>query len=173
MTGDFGGGARDPRIGWFAMKWIALVLCLWVVGCGDDDRPTDAAVSPDVPAERDAEVDAAPGDAGDDATAADASPGDAGADAAVADAGDDAPTPDAGDDAAVEQDAGPPLVCMRTGCSRQVCSDMDVITTCEIRPWYVCFDSATCEEQPGRTCGWTPTPELMRCLEENGAPDGL
>jgi hypothetical protein len=58
--------------------------------------------------------------------------------------------------------------CYRGGCSGQVCSDdPDVITTCEWRDEYACYQAATCERQPNGRCGFTPTPELDACL---GAP---
>jgi hypothetical protein len=54
--------------------------------------------------------------------------------------------------------------CMKTGCSSQVCSDHDVITTCEWRPEYACYQKATCERQPDGNCGFTTTRELTSCL---------
>jgi len=58
--------------------------------------------------------------------------------------------------------------CMVTGCSGQVCAEKELITTCEYRPEYACFKTATCERQPNGRCGWTPTAELKTCLEKNG-----
>jgi len=55
--------------------------------------------------------------------------------------------------------------CFVGGCSGQVCSDQDgVITTCEWRDEYACYQTATCERQATGECGWTPTPELETCL---------
>lgn len=55
--------------------------------------------------------------------------------------------------------------CFVGGCSGQVCSDRDdVITTCEYRPEYACYQDATCEEQFDGTCGWTETEALAACL---------
>lgn len=54
--------------------------------------------------------------------------------------------------------------CMKTGCSGQVCSDEEVITTCEFKPEYECFKRAACERQKNGECGFTQTPELLRCL---------
>ena len=65
----------------------------------------------------------------------------------------------------------PPVVgkgdCRPTGCSGQVCSDEDVITTCEFRPEYACYKEsfAKCERQPGGQCGWTPNERLNQCLK--------
>ena len=43
---------------------------------------------------------------------------------------------------------------------RLVRSTEDVITTCEYRPEYACYQSATCTAQADGQCGWTMTPEL-------------
>jgi uncharacterized protein DUF6748 len=59
--------------------------------------------------------------------------------------------------------AGKP--CMRTGCSGQVCSDQEVITTCEFKPEYECLKKAACERQKNGDCGFTQTPELLACLK--------
>ncbi len=55
--------------------------------------------------------------------------------------------------------------CHPTGCSGQVCSDEEVITTCEFRAEFACYKSATCERQTNGACGWTPSPSLTACLE--------
>jgi hypothetical protein len=54
--------------------------------------------------------------------------------------------------------------CIKTGCSSQVCADHDVITTCEWRPEYACYQKAACERQADGNCGFTKTPELTACL---------
>jgi hypothetical protein len=54
--------------------------------------------------------------------------------------------------------------CMKTGCSSQVCSDQEVITTCEYRTEYECYKRAACERQRNGECGWTMTQELTECL---------
>ena len=56
--------------------------------------------------------------------------------------------------------------CMITGCSGQVCGENDVITTCEYRPEYACYEQAVCERQAGGQCGWTLTAAMGRCLQE-------
>lgn len=55
--------------------------------------------------------------------------------------------------------------CMKTGCSGQVCSDKEVMTTCEYRAEYECYKKATCERQANGDCGFTQTPELVACLK--------
>lgn len=57
--------------------------------------------------------------------------------------------------------------CFKTGCSGQVCSDEEVITTCEWRTEYECYKAAKCERQSNGKCGFTETPELRRCLRRN------
>ena len=54
--------------------------------------------------------------------------------------------------------------CRATGCSGQVCSDKDVVTTCEFRQEYACYQKAKCERQATGECGWTQTAELASCL---------
>jgi hypothetical protein len=64
------------------------------------------------------------------------------------------------------QTGGPvqPKRCFKTGCSSHVCSDRDVITTCEFRPEYACYQKAACERQRNGECGFTQTAELRACL---------
>lgn len=58
--------------------------------------------------------------------------------------------------------------CRVTGCSGQICSDEDIITTCEYKAEYACYRTTKCERQNppagGGKCGWTPTEELVVCL---------
>jgi hypothetical protein len=54
--------------------------------------------------------------------------------------------------------------CFRSGCSSQVCTDHNVITTCEWREEYACYQKAACERQKNGECGFTQTPELKACL---------
>ena len=56
--------------------------------------------------------------------------------------------------------------CIKTGCSSQVCSDKEVITTCEWRREYECYRSARCERQASGECGFTPSRELTACLRQ-------
>ena len=54
--------------------------------------------------------------------------------------------------------------CKISGCSGQICSDEDVMTTCEYKDEYACYKTAKCERQEDSRCGWTPTEELVACL---------
>jgi hypothetical protein len=56
--------------------------------------------------------------------------------------------------------------CMKTGCSGQICSDEEVVTTCEYRTEYECYKKAKCERQANGECGFTKTPELTSCLNK-------
>lgn len=57
-------------------------------------------------------------------------------------------------------------VCKKTGCSLQLCSDKDIVTTCEYLTEYACYRTARCEKQANGSCGWTMSDELDRCLAE-------
>jgi hypothetical protein len=58
--------------------------------------------------------------------------------------------------------------CFVGGCSGQICSDQEgVISTCEWREEYACYQDATCERQASGECGWTPTATLNACLADN------
>ncbi len=61
-------------------------------------------------------------------------------------------------------------VCRPTGCSNQVCSDTDVVTTCEYRSEYACYQTAFCARQSDGKCGWTQTTDLKKCID--AAPKG-
>lgn len=54
--------------------------------------------------------------------------------------------------------------CIKTGCSKQICSDHTVMSTCEWREEYQCYRKAACERQADGNCGFTKTPELTSCL---------
>jgi hypothetical protein len=55
-------------------------------------------------------------------------------------------------------------LCRLSGCSREICSDHDVITPCIWRPEFGCYKTALCEVQPDGKCGWTMTAELKACV---------
>ena len=61
-------------------------------------------------------------------------------------------------------DRGSMKPCFKTGCSSQICADHNVVSTCEFRPEYECYQKATCERQSNGNCGFTKTPELTACL---------
>lgn len=58
--------------------------------------------------------------------------------------------------------------CYIGGCSSQVCSDEEgVSSTCEFREEYACYRTAKCERQATGQCGWTETSELSMCLNSS------
>ncbi len=60
--------------------------------------------------------------------------------------------------------------CGSGGCSHSTCAkrgSTEPITTCEWKPEYKCYWTATCKLQPGRTCGWSPTDDLKECLAKH------
>ncbi|MEA2747994.1 MAG: hypothetical protein QOI41_2137 [Myxococcales bacterium] len=62
----------------------------------------------------------------------------------------------------------PAAACVPSGCSGQICADHSVISTCEFRPEYACYQTATCARQADGACGWTSTPALTSCLANAG-----
>jgi|GEM_PF-5798143 len=65
--------------------------------------------------------------------------------------------------------------CRKTGCSGQICSDIDIVTTCEFRQEYACYQNARCERQATGECGFTQTSELSTCLAQGsfGTQNGI
>jgi len=57
--------------------------------------------------------------------------------------------------------------CVRTGCSGQICAEQHMVTTCDWKPSYACYQQATCERQADNTCGFTSTPALTSCIANN------
>lgn len=58
--------------------------------------------------------------------------------------------------------------CFVGGCSSQICSDdPGIVSTCEWKEEYACYRGATCERQPDGRCGWTPTEDLLSCIENS------
>jgi eight-cysteine-cluster-containing protein len=54
--------------------------------------------------------------------------------------------------------------CIKTGCSGQICSDHDVMSTCEYADFYACYQNAECTVQDDGQCGWTQTSSLQQCI---------
>jgi hypothetical protein len=57
-----------------------------------------------------------------------------------------------------------PKACMKTGCSGTVCSDKDVITTCQVSPTDACYVGASCGQQADGSCGFSLTPAQEACI---------
>lgn len=68
----------------------------------------------------------------------------------------------------------PSGACAKAGCSGTICADAEkapgIVTTCEFRPEYACYQNAACERQPSGECGFSPSAELSACLKRHGAP---
>jgi hypothetical protein len=82
---------------------------------------------------------------------------------------DGTPTPDPEPDP--EPDPDPVLpACYKAGCSGQVCTDNQFLTTtCEWKSWYVCLPAAGCGNNgPNGSCAWEITADLIQCLKDNG-----
>lgn len=58
--------------------------------------------------------------------------------------------------------------CAIGGCSGQVCGESSevegLVTTCEYRAEYGCYQYSRCERQTSGKCGWSKTPELTQCM---------
>ncbi len=67
-------------------------------------------------------------------------------------------------------DAAPGSHCQVSGCSAQVCAAQPVLTSCEWRPQYACYDGERCEDQGNGVCAWTLSEDLARCLAETSSP---
>ena len=57
--------------------------------------------------------------------------------------------------------------CVITGCSGQICAKEEVVTSCEYRELYDCYNTAVCEAQANGDCGWTQTSKLKQCINDN------
>ena len=56
--------------------------------------------------------------------------------------------------------------CVISGCSNQICADKGVMSSCEYKPKYECYRTATCERQDNGNCGWTKDKQLKTCLSK-------
>lgn len=56
--------------------------------------------------------------------------------------------------------------CITTGCSGTICAKPgnDMMTTCEMKPEYQCYQGAECKVQETGECGWTMDDKLTACL---------
>jgi len=62
--------------------------------------------------------------------------------------------------------------CVETGCSGQICADVDTASTCEWTESYACYgDVGICERDAAGVCGWRPTEELQNCIDGEPEPE--
>ena len=43
-----------------------------------------------------------------------------------------------------------------------------MITTCEYKSEYACYEKARCEKQADGKCGWTKSPDFDACIAASG-----
>ena len=55
--------------------------------------------------------------------------------------------------------------CVISGCSRQLCGEEEMMTTCEFREVYQCYAQARCERNSLGTCGWVVDSALRSCID--------
>ncbi len=59
--------------------------------------------------------------------------------------------------------------CYVGGCSAQYCSENPaLVSTCEFKEEYACYQKAECARQQSGECGWTESAELNACLMNAG-----
>lgn len=60
--------------------------------------------------------------------------------------------------------------CVVAGCSKELCLSeekaRDLMSTCEWKEEYRCFQMMTCEAQANGECGFTPNEKSEACLKE-------
>ncbi len=55
--------------------------------------------------------------------------------------------------------------CRPSGCSGEVCSDEDMVSTCIYKPEFACYQKATCgKNKTTGKCEWEQTTELKNCV---------
>lgn len=54
--------------------------------------------------------------------------------------------------------------CIITGCSNQICSDDETVSTCEYNETYACYSEAICGRNQTGQCEWQETEALKQCL---------
>lgn len=66
--------------------------------------------------------------------------------------------------------------CVTAGCSGTLCVEKgrenDIMTTCEWRDEYDCYQFAECEKQTGGQCAWTKNEAFFSCYENKKYSDG-
>lgn len=54
--------------------------------------------------------------------------------------------------------------CVVSGCSSEICSDEEMMSTCQFKPEYACYAKAKCERLSSGQCGWNKTSEYKACI---------
>jgi hypothetical protein len=81
-----------------------------------------------------------------------------------------APLPSTAAAAEPATNAAPATACVASGCSSTLCvpAGKEMMSTCEYKPEYACYQKATCEPQPDGACGWTHNADFDACLAAGG-----
>jgi hypothetical protein len=61
--------------------------------------------------------------------------------------------------------------CQIGGCSNELClegSDTTTTSTCDVKPYFVCYRNSICGRQTNGRCGWNMDSVLKSCLESYG-----
>ncbi|MBA3396084.1 MAG: hypothetical protein H0T89_25870 [Deltaproteobacteria bacterium] len=77
-----------------------------------------------------------------------------------------APATTGGETGPGSAEPAPGGACATSGCSSTVCTEPgnEMVTTCEFKAEYACYQKATCARQSDGKCGWTESAELQACL---------
>ncbi len=92
----------------------------------------------------------------------------AAASAGCGEANGDGGAPDEQGDTQGHSDALAQDGCKIAGCNAELCLNPgeEVLTTCEWREEYACYQVATCARQSDGQCNWTETPQLTSCIQK-------
>lgn len=55
--------------------------------------------------------------------------------------------------------------CVISGCNGEACADEAVMSPCVSLPEHTCYRNTICERQADGNCDWTPTDDLLTCLD--------
>lgn len=62
--------------------------------------------------------------------------------------------------------------CRVTGCSGEICSNKEVMSTCVYKPEYACYKQARCEIQSDGNCGFTLNTSVNACITNSRSGSG-
>ncbi len=65
-----------------------------------------------------------------------------------------------------EEEAGAFDGCIISGCSFQLCGEMEKTSTCIFQAEYACYAKARCERRADGLCGWTETKAFQQCIRD-------
>lgn len=56
--------------------------------------------------------------------------------------------------------------CVITGCSKQICANQEIPSTCEYQEIYACYQNTICSRNSSGQCQWQDSPALSQCLDK-------